>query len=123
MVDPPDVVVKKIRSAVTDSGRDVRYDREEKPGISNLLDILSATSGRPIPDLEAEYGSAGYGAFKSAVAESVVECLAPVRERYEALSADPGEIRSVLRRGAEKATVIAGPVLERVQQAVGMLPG
>ncbi len=122
MVDPPEVVVKKIRSAVTDSGRDVRYDREEKPGISNLLDILSATTGQPIPDLEAEYGAAGYGAFKSAVAESVVECLAPVRERYEALSADPGEIRNTLRRGAEKATAIAGPVLERVKRAVGMLP-
>jgi tryptophanyl-tRNA synthetase len=123
MVDPPEVVVKKIRSAVTDSGRDVRYDRQEKPGISNLLDILSATTGRPIPDLEAEYGSAGYGAFKLAVAESVVECLAPVRERYEALSADPGAVRSILQGGAEKAAAIAGPVLERVERAVGMVPG
>lgn len=121
MVDPPDVVAKKIRSAVTDSGREVRIDRQDKPGISNLLDILSATTGQPIPELEAEYGQAGYGAFKAAVAEAVVECLAPVRERYEALVADPGETRAALRRGADKARAIAGPVLERVKRAVGML--
>jgi tryptophanyl-tRNA synthetase len=122
MVDPPDVVAKKIRSAVTDSGRDVRYDREEKPGISNLLDILSAITGRPIPELEAEFGSAGYGAFKAAVAEAVVESLAPVRERYEMLREDPGETTAALRRGAQKARGIAVPVLERVKAAVGLLP-
>ncbi len=121
LVDPPEVVTKKIRSAVTDSGRDVRYDRAEKPGISNLLDILSATTGRPIPDLEAEYGSAGYGAFKGVVAEAVVETLAPVRKRYEELQADPEETRAVLRRGAEKATALAAPVLERAKKAVGLL--
>jgi tryptophanyl-tRNA synthetase len=122
MVDPPDLVAKKIRSAVTDSGRDVRYDPEEKPGISNLLDILSATTGRPIPDLEAEFGSSGYGAFKGEVAEAVVEALAPVRKRYEELQADPAEMIAALRRGAEKATAIAEPVLERVKTAVGLLP-
>jgi tryptophanyl-tRNA synthetase len=122
MVDPPDVLAKKIRSAVTDSGRDVRYDRQEKPGISNLLDILSATTGRLIPELEAEFGSGGYGAFKAAVAEAVVESLAPVRERYELLRKDPGETTAVLRRGAEKARDIAGPVLGRAKAAVGLLP-
>lgn len=123
MVDPPGVVAKKIRSAVTDSGRDVRYDREEKPGISNLLDILSAVTGKPVADLEAEYADAGYGAFKTAVAEAVVECLAPVRERFETLSADPGEVQAILARGAERARAIAGPVMERVRTAVGLLPG
>jgi tryptophanyl-tRNA synthetase len=122
MVDPPDLVAKKIRSAVTDSGRDVRYDRVEKPGISNLLDILSAVTGRAIPDLEAEYGDAGYGKFKSAVADAVVDLLAPVRERYETLTADPGEVASSLDRGAAKAKAIAGPVMERVRKAVGLLP-
>ncbi|MGH9038115.1 MAG: tryptophan--tRNA ligase, partial [Acidimicrobiia bacterium] len=122
MVDPPDLVAKKIRSAVTDSGRDVRYDRVEKPGISNLLDILSAVTGRTIPDLEAEYGDAGYGAFKAAVADTVVDVLAPVRERYEILAADPGEVATSLARGAEKAQAIAGPVMERVRKAVGLLP-
>ena len=121
MVDPPDFVAKKIRSAVTDSGRDVRYDPLEKPGISNLLDILSAVTGRPIPVLEAEFGSAGYGAFKGVVAEAVVEALAPVRKRYEELQADPAETSAALRRGAEKATAIAEPVLERVKTAVGLL--
>jgi tryptophanyl-tRNA synthetase len=121
MVDPPDVVAKKIRSAVTDSGRDVRYDRTEKPGISNLLDILSATTGRAIPDLESEYGSAGYGAFKAVVADAVVECLAPVRERYEALMADPGQTGAALRQGADRARSMAVPVMERVRRAVGLL--
>ena len=119
--DPPEVITKKIRSAVTDSGRDVLYDRAEKPGIANLLDILSAATGRPIPELEAEYGSAGYGSFKSAVAEAVVECLSPVRERYEELLADPEETREVLRTGAEKARSLAAPVMARVRQAVGLL--
>jgi tryptophanyl-tRNA synthetase len=123
MVDPAEVVAKKIRSAVTDSGRDVRYDRAEKPGISNLLDILSAVTGRAIPDLEAEYADAGYGAFKSAVADAVVDLLAPVRERYETLVADPGEVRANLSRGAKKAQAIAVPVMERVRRAVGLLPG
>src|SRR5919106_2180500 len=120
MVDPPDLVAKKIRSAVTDSGRDVRYDRAEKPGISNLLDILSAVTGRAIPDLEAEYGTAGYGTFKGAVADAVVDLLAPVRERYETLMADPGEVARSLARGAEKAQAIAVPVMERVRTAVGL---
>ncbi|HEY3239018.1 MAG TPA: tryptophan--tRNA ligase [Acidimicrobiia bacterium] len=122
MVDPPDLVAKKVRSAVTDSGRDVRYDPAEKPGISNLLDIFSAVTGRTIPELEAEYGDAGYGAFKSAVADAVVDLLAPVRERYETLSDDPGEVAASLARGAEKAQAIAGPVMERVRKAVGLLP-
>ncbi len=122
MVDPPDLVAKKIRSAVTDSGRDVRYDRVEKPGISNLLDIASAVTGRALPDLEAEYGGAGYGKFKSAVADAVVDLLAPVRERYETLTADPGEVAASLGRGAEKAKAIAGPVMGRVRKAVGLLP-
>ncbi len=120
LVDPPDLVAKKIRSAVTDSGRDVRYDREAKPGVSNLLDILSATTGRPVPDLEAEYGSAGYGTFKSAVADAVIESLTPVRERFEALQADPAEATAALRKGAEKAEEIAAGVLDRVKRAVGL---
>ncbi|MGH8999915.1 MAG: tryptophan--tRNA ligase [Acidimicrobiia bacterium] len=120
MVDPPEAVAKKIRSAVTDSGRDVRYDRAAKPGISNLLDILAAVTGRGVGDLEAEYGDAGYGTFKSAVADAVVDHLAPVRERYRTLSGDPGEVRAALRQGAEKAEAIAGPVLDRVKAAVGL---
>ncbi|MGH8992286.1 MAG: tryptophan--tRNA ligase [Acidimicrobiia bacterium] len=122
MVDPPEVVAKKIRSAVTDSGRDVRYDRAEKPGISNLLDILAAVTGRPVADLEAEYASAGYGTFKGAVADAVVEVLAPVRGRYEMLLADPGQVAASLAQGADKAQAIATPVMERVRRATGLLP-
>jgi tryptophanyl-tRNA synthetase len=121
LTDPPEVVTKKIRSAVTDSGRDVRYDRAEKPGIANLLDVLSATTGRSIPELEEEYGSAGYGSFKSAVAEAVVECLAPVRERYEEMLADPHQTREVLKAGAERARSLAAPVMARVRKTAGLL--
>jgi tryptophanyl-tRNA synthetase len=121
MTDPPAAVTKKFKSAVTDSEREVRYDRVNKPGVSNLLDILSAVTGRAVADLEGEYGSAGYGPFKAAVAEAVVEGLAPVRERYQTLLADPGEVQAALRKGAEKAESIAGPVLERAKRAMGLL--
>jgi tryptophanyl-tRNA synthetase len=121
MVDPPNVVLKKFKSAVTDSGRDVKYDRADKPGISNLLDIFSAVTGRSIPDLEAEYGEAGYGTFKTAVAEAVIEALTPVRERYEHLTANPDEVRAALELGAGKAQGIAAPVMDRIRKAVGLL--
>src|SRR5660398_16782 len=77
---------------VTDSETEVRYDRDAKPGIANLLDILAATSGRGIPDLEAEFGTGGYGKFKGAVADAVVEFLRPLHERYAELAKDPVEV-------------------------------
>jgi len=121
VLDDPAAITKKIRSAVTDSGSEVRHDPEEKPGISNLLEILAAVTGRPIPEVEAEFAGSGYGAFKGAVAEAVVDAVRPVRERYEALAADPGEVERILAAGADRAEAIAADVMDRVRRAAGLL--
>ena len=118
----PKRIAKQFRSAVTDSETEVRFDRQAKPGIANLLEIFSVASGRSIDDLVAEYAAGGYGAFKSAVAEAVVEMLRPVQERHAELAADPGEVRRVLADGAERARAISAPKLERAKDAVGFLP-
>jgi len=122
MLDPPDVIMKKVKSAVTDSGTEVSYDPAEKPGVSNLLEIYAAATGSDVDKAASTFDGQGYGAFKTAVADSLVELLTPVRERYEELAADPAELDRQLALGAEKARVIAGPVLERVRRAVGLLP-
>jgi tryptophanyl-tRNA synthetase len=124
VLDPPAVITKKIKAAVTDSGTDVRYDPTEKPGVSNLLDLYAAATDTPVPKVEAEFDGKRYGEFKMAVADAVVELLAPVRERYEVLAADPAELDRQLAAGAAKARSIADPVLERARRAVGLLrPG
>jgi tryptophanyl-tRNA synthetase len=122
LLDEPKRVEKKIKSAVTDSATDIRYDRSEKPGVSNLLEILSAASGRAIDELAAEHDGNGYGAFKSAVAESVIELLRPIQARYAELAADPAEVERLLQDGAERARAIAAPTLARAKAAVGLLP-
>lgn len=122
VLDPPEVVTKKIRSAVTDSGRDVRYDPGTKPGVSNLLDLYAAATGvAPVVAAE-QFDGQGYGTLKGAVADAVVEFLRPVRERYEELGADPGEVERRLRVGAEVAREISGSVLDRVRTAAGFTP-
>jgi tryptophanyl-tRNA synthetase len=122
VLDPPAVVTKKIKSAVTDSGTDVRHDPKEKPGVSNLLELYGAATGRSIPEAEAEFAGGGYGALKTTVAEAVVEFLRPLQQRYQELAADPGEVDRQLRVGADKARAMADPVLERVRKAVGLVP-
>ena len=121
MLDDPETIRKKIRSAVTDSGTDVRYDPEAKPGISNLLEIMSVATGDPIPELEARYDSGGYGQFKSDVAEAVVTLLDPIRTRYEELRADERELRALLARGADKARETSGPTLEQMYERMGFV--
>src|SRR6188472_3702142 len=93
MVDPPDVIRKKFKTAVTDSGTEVRHDPEEKPGVSNLIEIMSIMSGDEIPAIEARYDGGGYGTFKQDVAEAVVAVLDPLRARYEELRADETQLR------------------------------
>ncbi|MCU1426379.1 MAG: tryptophanyl-tRNA synthetase [Actinomycetia bacterium] len=122
VLDPPKLIEKKIKSAVTDSGTDVRYDPAEKPGVSNLLEIYAATSGTPISKAEIEFEGAGYGKFKQAVADAVIECVRPVQERYAALEADPGEVDRRLLRGAEEADAKAEEVMARATRAAGLLP-
>ena len=122
LLDEPKAITKRIRSAVTDSETEVRYDPDAKPGVSNLLEILAATSGRAIPDLESEFAAGGYGPLKDAVADSVVSFLTPLQARYAELAADPGAVTAQLARGAEKAEAMSGKVIERARAAAGLLP-
>jgi len=119
ITDPPDTIRKKVKAAVTDSGSDVHYEPEQKPGISNLLEIMSVATGEPIPELEARYNSGGYGQFKSDVAEAVVALLDPIRARYEDLRADEQRLRDLLAQGADKARSTAEPTLDQMYERMG----
>jgi tryptophanyl-tRNA synthetase len=112
---------KKIMRAVTDSEGVVRYDRETKPGVSNLLVIYAALTGRQIPSIEDEYAGRGYGDFKKGLAEVVVNEFGPVRERALALLDDPAELDRVLGRNAEKAASVADATLDAVYDRIGLL--
>ena len=120
MLDPPDVVERKIKSAVTDSGREVRRG-PGKEGIGNLIEVLSVATGDTADAIEGRYDGAGYGQFKGDVAEAVIELLRPIRERYDELRADPAELERLLARGAEQARAITGPVLERMYDRMGFV--
>jgi tryptophanyl-tRNA synthetase len=120
MLDPPDTIRKKFRSAVTDSGREVRYDPREKPGVSNLLEIMTVATGEPIDALERQFDG-GYGEFKTAVGEAVVTLLAPIQERYRELRADPRELQRLLAIGAEKARRTSEPTLESMYERMGFV--
>ncbi|MEU3633368.1 tryptophan--tRNA ligase [Streptomyces fradiae] len=121
LLDEPDTVRRKAMRAVTDSGRDVVYDREGRPGLANLLDVLAVSTGAGDPaELAAGYSS--YGALKRDVADAVVELLRPVRERHAELVADPAYVDGVLRAGAERARALARPVVDRAYRAVGLVP-
>ncbi|MEU6668548.1 tryptophan--tRNA ligase [Streptomyces sp. NPDC046727] len=120
LLDEPDVVRKKVLRAVTDSGREVVYDRAERPGIANLLDILAAcTDGNP-ESLADVYDS--YGSLKKDTAEAVVEVLRPLQARHRELCADPAYVEGVLRDGAEKARALARPTVDTAYSAIGLLP-
>jgi tryptophanyl-tRNA synthetase len=122
LLDDPDALAKRIRSAVTDSGSDVRFAPDEKPGVSNLLQILAATTGRAIPDVEAEFAGGGYGALKSAVADAVVDFVKPLQARYGELANDAPTVDRIVAEGAVRATDIAAPVMARIRNATGLLP-
>jgi tryptophanyl-tRNA synthetase len=121
IVDEPDVIRKKFKTAVTDSGTDVRHEPEEKPGISNLLEIMSVATGDPIPEIEGRYDGSGYGQFKEDVAEAVVQLLVPIQQRYHQLRADESELRAMLARGAEKARTASAPALEQMYERMGFV--
>jgi tryptophanyl-tRNA synthetase len=121
VTDEPDAIVKKFRSAVTDSGSEV-LRAPDKPGISNLIDILAVVRGSSPAEVEASFSGAGYGAFKQAVADAVVEYLAPVRERYHELRSDEGALEQILAGGAEKARALASDTLADVREAMGVGP-
>jgi tryptophanyl-tRNA synthetase len=118
ILDDPDTIRRRIKRAVTDSGTEVHYDWEAKPGISNLMEMHSLLSGTPIDRLEAEHGSGGYGRFKEAVAEAVIAGLAPIRRAFDALA--DAEVKDLMGRGAAEARERAEPLLEAVRRRVGL---
>jgi tryptophanyl-tRNA synthetase len=121
IADSPEQIRKKFKTAVTDSEREIRYDPEAKPGVSNLLEIMSVATGEPIAALERRFEGSGYGDLKEAVGESVVDLLTPIRERFEAVRADERELQRLLAVGAEKARRTAEPTLEAMYDRMGFV--
>jgi tryptophanyl-tRNA synthetase len=122
LLDDPAVSAKKIRSAVTDSEREIRFDPDAKPGVSNLLSIQSAVTGVAIDKLVEGYAGRGYGDLKKDTADAVVEYVAPIKTRVDELTADVTELESVLAAGAQRADGVAGKTLQRVYDRLGFLP-
>ena len=123
VLDPPEVIERKVRRAVTDADTAddaVRYDPTNKPGVSNLIELLAIATGRPPADVADQYSR--YGPLKSDTAAALIELLRPVQERYRELSTDPGQVTKVLARGAEKARTVAGATVARARDAMGLLP-
>ena len=121
VLDPANVTKKRIMRAVTDADGEIRFDRESKPGVSNLLTIYSVLSGRPISAIEQEYSGRGYGDLKKDLVEVVEGSLAPVRARTEELLADPAELDRLLRRAADRANEVANRTLDRVYERIGLI--
>ena len=123
LMEKPEDIMRKFKRAVTDSdtGRCVYFDPEKKPGVANLMQIYSACTGRTFAEIEAEFEGKGYGAFKPAVGEAVVELLRPIREEAEHSSRDKAYLESVCRNGAERASAVAGRTLRKVYKKVGLV--
>jgi tryptophanyl-tRNA synthetase len=121
VLDDPKAIEKKIKSAVTDSGSEIRHDRDEKPGVSNLIEILSVATGTPIPAVESSYDGRGYGDLKGDVGEAVVDLFRPMQERYTELRADEDELRRLLKVGAEKARETSAPTLADMYERMGFV--
>ncbi|MEV0369898.1 tryptophan--tRNA ligase [Streptomyces sp. NPDC050636] len=122
LLDEPKVTAKKIKSAVTDTDTVIRFDREEKPGVSNLLTILSTLTGTDIPKLESDYEGKGYGALKTDLAEVMVDFVTPFRDRTQEYLDDPETLDSILATGAEKARAVAAETLATTYDRLGLLP-
>lgn len=121
LLEKPEDILRKFKKAVTDSEACVRYDSKEKPGVSNLMQIYSACTGRDFQAIEAEFAGRGYGDFKSAVGEAVVELLRPIREETERLLADKAALQTVYREGAERAAHTANRTLGKVYKKIGFI--
>ena len=120
LLDTPEVTLKKFKSSVTDNGKEIKFDEKLKPGISNLLTIHSALSGKSVSDLENEFSGKGYGDFKAAVAEVVIAKLEPISKRTNELMDDPAELSRVLSNGAQKASEVASTTLKAAYSAIGL---
>ena len=121
LLDTPEITLKKFKSSVTDDGKEVKFDEKGKPGISNLLTIHSALSGKSIEEIENEFAGKGYGDFKSAVAEVVISEFEPIRNRTKQLMDDPAELVSLLKVGANKANEVASNTLKEAYTAIGLI--
>jgi tryptophanyl-tRNA synthetase len=121
LLDTPEITLKKFKSSVTDDGKEVKFDEKGKPGISNLLTIHSALSGKSIEAIENEFAGKGYGDFKSAVAEVVIAEFEPIRNRTKQLMDDPAELVSLLKVGANKANEVASNTLKEAYTAIGLI--
>lgn len=121
LLDSADVTMKKFKSSVTDDGKEVKFDEKSKPGISNLLTIHSALSGKSIAELENEFSGKGYGDFKSAVAEVVISSLEPIAQRTNELMSDRSELIKILKSGAVKANQVASETLKAAYSAIGLI--
>jgi tryptophanyl-tRNA synthetase len=122
LLDAPDLVAKKIKRAVTDSGTTIAWEPDTRPGIANLMSIYSAITGKSIQDIQAAYEGKGYGAFKSDLADITVDFIRPVQERYRAVYDDREGLARILRQGAEKAQARSQKTLDKVYDALGFLP-
>jgi tryptophanyl-tRNA synthetase len=124
LMDDPAFIMKQFKRAITDSDTEncVRYDKENKPGVSNLMTIYSAVTGKTFDEIETEFAGCGYGKFKPAVGEAVVETLRPIREETQRLLKDKAYLESVYRDGAQKASYVAEKTLRKVYKKVGFLP-
>ena len=120
LLDTPEATLKKFKSSVTDNGKEIKFDEKLKPGISNLLTIHSALSGKSVSDLENEFSGKGYGDFKTAVAEVVIAKLEPIGKRTKELMDDPAELSRVLSNGAQKANEVASATLKAAYSAIGL---
>jgi tryptophanyl-tRNA synthetase len=119
ILDPSDVIARKFKSAVTDSERVVRHDREHKPGVSNLIEIMHVATGEAIDTIESRYRDRGYGALKQDVADAMISVLEPVRLRYQEYRSDVEELRRILTLGADRARSASEPTLERMYELMG----
>ena len=119
MLDQPDIIRRKFKSAVTDSGRGVRHDRNAKPGVSNLIEIMSVATGESFAEIESRYDGQGYGRFKEDVGEAVIEVLLPIQQRFAELRADEAKLRRLLELGAEKGREASAPTLAAMYERMG----
>ncbi len=122
ILDSQDAVMRKFKRAVTDSEREIRYDEQNKPGVSNLISIYSSVTGKGISDIEKEFEGRSYGDLKETVGQSVVDMLVPIQQKFNEFSADKEQLNLILKENAEKAAYMARKTLSKVQRKVGLLP-
>ena len=124
LMEKPEDIARKFKRAVTDSDTEncVRYDPENKPGVSNLINIYAAVTGKSTGEVESEFEGQGYGKFKSAVGEAVIELLRPIREEKERILGDKAYLESVYKNGAERASYVAEKTLRKVYKKIGFVP-